>query len=207
MFAVLKTVLIAVMPDATLVPTIVKVAAAIVLVLFALTGKPLQKGFFHRLLFIGLLFFLMADIAIKLRASIGVLLFGIGHLLLVIAFFKKKKPTKIGVLIWVVASVAVGFCMFFFLHGIIPAGYLGCACVTAYGAILILMVVCATRMPKTLSIAAYAFILSDLLLGADKISPKLVWCHCISTALFYLSLWLICYFLADKSSDNGMTAS
>lgn len=100
-FAVLKTVLIAVMPDATLVPTIVKVAAAIVLVLFALTGKPLQKGFFHRLLFIGLLFFLMAD----------------------------------------------------------------------------------------------------------KISPKLVWCHCISTALFYLSLWLICYFLADKGSDNGMTAS
>ena len=112
-FAVLKTVLIAVMPDATLVPTIVKVAAAIVLVLFALTGKPLKKGYFHRLIFISLLLFLIADVAIKLRASIGVLLFGLGHILLVIAFFKKKKPGRTSVLIWVAASVVVGFCMFF----------------------------------------------------------------------------------------------
>ena len=193
--AVVKIILLIIIPRDIWIPTAVKIAAGIILILLAVSGKKIRKNSFSVLIFVTLLVFLVADILMKLWFIAGAVLFGIGHILLAIAFLKKNKPTKTGWILWIAISVVIGAVIFLFLPGIVPKGYLGCAGMTLYAFAIVLMVVCAVRMQKRLAFAAYAFLLSDFLLVPDMLSKKFVWCHCISTALFYLALWLICRYL------------
>lgn len=200
--AIAKTVLLPLIPTDAPASMTVKIVAAILLVMFALSGKQIRKNTFNTFIFVALICDLAADILIKYTPIVSVTLFGVGHLILVILFIKKKRPSKIGLLIWILVSVVIGVAIFLFLHGIVPKGYLGCAGATLYASVLVLMVVAAVNMPKKLRLASYAFIVSDLLLVPDMISPKFIWCHCISTMLFYLSLWLFSYYLITEESST-----
>lgn len=195
-FASVKIVLLPIMPKAVLLPTIVKALAAVFIVLFAVSGKRFWQDSFNRMIFLSLLLFLAADVLLKVVGVAGVVLFGLAHLLLAITFLKKTKPAKAGWIIWILLTIVLGVCVFLLLPKAVPGGYLGCCGLTLYASVLALMVVSAVKMPRLLSLAAYAFIVSDLLLIPDMVSPQLVWCHCISTFLFYLSLWLICCYLS-----------
>ena len=77
--AIAKTVLLPLVPGDAPASTIVKIVAAILLIIFALSNKQIRKSMFNTFIFIALIFYLAADILIKYGFIISVALFGNGH--------------------------------------------------------------------------------------------------------------------------------
>jgi len=131
--------------------------------------------------------FILADLLIKWKFLISGVLFLIRHILLIVCFCMEKKPTRKGIAVWAVLTVAEAPLMIRLLgqYGFSPA--VGCAG-AVYGSVLALMVVCALRQAEILAAGAIMFACSDICLALYKASAGLWWMHAPSILLFYMAL-------------------
>ena len=87
---------------------LLKFSASLPCVTYALHNYLYDKTRFSRMIVTALVTVMAADIAINISIAAGAVLFGICHLLFVIAFVREKRPVRSEVLVWIALSVTAG---------------------------------------------------------------------------------------------------
>ena len=127
-----------------------------------------------------------ADIAINSSVAAGAVLFGICHILFVIAFIREKLPVRREVLIWLVLSVTAGILLTLIRDRIGSTMlYLTAVC---YIAILISTCVFSFRMPRIIWLSAMVFALSDIMLVGNNAFNESLIMRIAALLVYYVSL-------------------
>lgn len=141
----------------------------------------------HAYLYIGAMAFLVAaDVVICFRFKVGVALFGIAHVLFVVAFVVAGFNGMIALVVFPVAA-GVGLYLVFrwkLLSGNSPI-YL------VYLLLLILLVSFSAGRGGLLPVAAAAFAASDLILIYNRHIAKKTWLGRANLALYYSAVFLL----------------
>ena len=159
------------------------IAAAAVLAIFFLrldTREKLSAGVFP-----GLLVLLAAYLLTELAFVPGMVLFLIGHVLLILSFLLKKKLSVGQWIQWAILSV-LAFALIFFVF--FPRLGVNSWTAVAFAPVIFLMFYTVSSQPRHIRHAANTLIVSDLLLGIylSFWSDPIV--HIFSTILFSVSL-------------------
>ena len=196
--AVIKELCFWLWPEQILLNTILKLIAGAAIYLICCGRKYRPSSAEERWIIISVLLFILADLLIRWQFLISGALFLVGHLLLAICFWRERKPTRLGIVIWIaLTAVEAPFMIWLLTHN----GFsllIGCGG-AVYGTVLALMIVCALRQETILTAAAILFGCSDLCLALHKAFASLKWMHIPSILLFYLSIGMFLLYCASRA--------
>ncbi|MBR3358908.1 MAG: hypothetical protein IKG46_13900 [Solobacterium sp.] len=165
---------------------LLKFSASLPCVTYALHNYLYEKNRFSRLIVIAMFIAMAADIAINSSVAAGAVLFGICHILFVIAFIREKLPVRREVLIWLVLSVTAGILLTLIRDRIGSTMlYLTAVC---YIAILISTCVFSFRMPRIIWLSAMVFALSDIMLVGNNAFNESLIMRIAALLVYYVSL-------------------
>ena len=158
------------------------VAGASVLCIYYLRQK---KGKTPDGLLPGLIAVIAADLVITWSFIPGVVLYAIGHILLIISFLKKKAISGGMWAQWaVIAALVTALIIFVF----VPRVGTNAWAAAAYAPVLLLMVYAVSGQGTRIRYAATSFLVSDLLLGIYFAGWREPLAHILYMALFSISL-------------------
>lgn len=131
-----------------------------------------------------------ADVSINYNFGIGGALFGLAHLIFLIAFFREQKPTRTQILAWLAGTAAAAIIMYI-MHAYIPGtGFLKVVLASLYLSVLLSTVVLSLRLSEITFFAAAVFACSDLMLIANIATVGTVLTRLIALLVYYASLIL-----------------
>lgn len=210
LIAALKETCYWIWPEEMLLNTILKLAAGVAVFMICygwncFPGK--DRGGSHAegtdwLTIAAVILFIIADMVIRWQFLVSGALFFLGHLLLVICFWIKRRPSMKSLIVWAVLTVVEAPLLIWLLTSnefSFPVGCLG----AVYGSMLIMMVVSAFRQECLAMAGAVLFVLSDLFLALHKAFDSLQWMHAPSILLFYLSIGLFLLNINKSIREEG----
>ena len=165
---------------------LLKFSASLPCVTYALHNHLYEKNRFSRLIVTALFTAMAADIAININIAAGAVLFGICHILFVVAFIREKRPLPRELMIWIVLSVTAGILLTLIRDRIgSTALYFTAIC---YISILISTCVFSFRMPRIIWLSAMVFALSDIMLLVNTAFNGSLFMRIIALLVYYVSL-------------------
>lgn len=186
---ILKLITFGINPDERVLSTFLKAGIGIVAVLLALIPKGLHNRE-TKYLFAVLLVFIVADLLMKWVFPLGGGFFTLGHCLLIVIFRIMQRPSR---KLLLVGGIVGGICaaaVFCIVHFTTHYGLLLALGLAVYSVMLVYMVALSLNMHPMLKLAAWFFVLSDLLLLIDKLAGSTL-IHLISAFFYYLVYGLI----------------
>ncbi len=167
---------------------ILKFCASLSTVLLTEEGYQIEKNRFDRLILTAVILGMFADIAINISTPLGALLFGIGHLFFIHAFFKEQRPSKRQILLCMALCILIGVTLLFLYSRLNSLTMYLLAWI--YLSILCCTTVFASNMKRNVFIASLVFALSDILLIINILIPPGFFANLFSLWVYYLSLIL-----------------
>ena len=185
-----------------------KAMIALCILSLAMKGCLRTRTSLHMLMLLGILVACVADITLNLKPMVGLILFGVAHIIFCVAFFREHKPGKAQYILWGCLWAAVIAVLIVFRETagkfLIPA--------MLYSGVLSAMVALSIRMPKTITLGAIIFAVSDAMLAINKVLGKDSARQFIALAVYYLAMMLLAsatwqgYKTMDAEKDAELAA-
>lgn len=190
---------------------ITKAAMGIVSILFALWGLARRKkagqlydaeGRFFIVVAAAVAVLAVANQLITVNVAVGVSFLVLAHLVLVVAYIIRKKPTAYHWLAWVAVSVAfIGVIMIYARN----TGNYKYA-VSAFACLISLMVVCSVQMPPLVTFGSMLLMVYDILLGLYRLFSNMMLFHVAFMIVYYLAIFCLAY-SCSRLRDNSTMPS
>ncbi|MBQ3292499.1 MAG: hypothetical protein IJH43_09105 [Mogibacterium sp.] len=167
---------------------LLKFAASLPTVLFALKGYLIRPTRFGRCIVLAIGIGLVADIVINMNPAIGGVVFLAGHLLYDFAFLSEKKPSRRQIMLWIALSALLIIPLYVFRAQIGSSLY--CIGGWLYLTVLISTVVFSWSLRKIVFAAALVFAFSDCFMIANVFGHGTMLMKIMALEVYYCSLFL-----------------
>ena len=191
---------------------ITKAAMGIVSILFALWGLARRKkagqlydaeGRFFIVVAAAVAVLAVANQLITVNVAVGVSFLVLAHLVLVVAYIIRQRPSAYHWLAWVAVSVAfIGLIMVY-------ARYTGNYkyAVSAFACLISLMVVCSVQMPPLVTFGSMLLMVYDILLGLYRLFSNIMLFHVAFVIVYYLAIFCLAYSCSRLKDSSTMPST
>ena len=166
-----RQALIIIFDETSLLTVVLKMLAGVPVFVMALGMARRCKDGLHRLMAAAMGCYMAANAIINVSLRWGICVYLVGHILLIIAFVREHRPTKLQYIAWPIVS-AVFVAELFLFRQYIPADLLSFGCV--YTVLMAAMLVASVPVSSRLRVGTLSFALANELLVLTFIANSFV---------------------------------